>query len=105
MSGHRWRPQHCNPVAGLRSLFFNGDRIPVSGGEKQRCLTPGLPEIVLPKEVAVRAVGLMVMMLLEMAETLPTVVMGSNGVVMHMQRCGYHPQQVAGQQDDRGYVS
>jgi len=47
----------------------------------------------------------MVMMLLEMAETLPTVVMGINGVVMHMQRCGYHPQQVAGQQDDRGYMS
>lgn len=98
-------PQLAHPMAEQRFWLeiYRGNRLR-NGQPRFRQLVV-LPKIALAEESAIQAVGLVMMLGLEVTGTVAALVFGVNGIVVDMQRRQRHHGQVGGQQDNRGNMS
>ena len=101
----RRSPQFGNPVVEFRHHSRCRHRYTLRGRENGRCLSSVLYKIALGEEIAKQAVVVVMMSLFDVSDTLLTVVVGVNCLMMHMQRRQYHHWQISGQQYDRRNMS
>ena len=101
----RRSPQLSHPMTELRHHSRCRCKDALRGGEKGHPLSFVLHKIVQAKESAIKAVVVVVMSLFYVSDTLQTVVVSINCIMMHMQRRQHRHWQITSQQHKRCNIS